>query len=469
MRSLTFVLASALLLAAPMVTPSVSSAQSASLPSTVKPLGVDSGEVAASSKLRGPTAVYTTEVGGHREPWVRLQFERVLLAGQPAAGNGSYLRITSLADGAQQTLDSNELADWNDTSAYFNGARVRVELMAYPGTGPNRVGIVSATLGSYETEPRSICGETDDRVPSSDPRVARLLAGGICTAFLTDEGDCANRFLTAGHCVDGNDSAVVQFNVPPSLPNGTNVHPPPEHQYPVDAGSVENVDEGVGEEYGTFVVGVNSETGLTPRAAQGAAFHLLNSVSSQTDIYWKGVRVTSYGNDEGVDDNTLQTDRGPLVEKNGTRIRYFLDTTVGSSGGPVIDRRDERIVGIHTHGGCSTDPESANNGTAIDHPGLTALLASGPAGTCEEHNFCVPDAFWYPDGADSWDDAEPIDAWYDQANCYVHALGPTDGEPFIQDNHAYYVTPGPNGVCEQGWFDGANCRLGYAPRWRTPF
>jgi hypothetical protein len=83
------------------------------------------------------------------------------------------------------------------------------------------------------------------------------------------------------------------------------------------------------------------------------------------------------------------------------------------------------------------------------------------------HNFvvtaagdpCPLDATWL---------GSPIDALYDGANCYVHAVPAGDGNPFVYDNK-YYVSRGPNNVCEAGFFDGANCYLGAPPSGKTGF
>ncbi|MEM8995392.1 MAG: trypsin-like peptidase domain-containing protein [Acidobacteriota bacterium] len=466
MRPLPLLLSSALLLVGPLMSPHESFAQAAPLEGQQMVLGIDSGDVEAPKTSRGPTVVFSADVAGIDAPWMRLHFDNVVLAGSPSAGDGSFLRLTSSEDGARQTLDVDDLQAWGFSSAYFNGSKVLLEIVAYPGTGPNRVSLSSATVGELSQTPRSICGEEDDRVPTEDPRIGRVLPAG-CTAFIVDEGDCANRLLTAGHCLDGN-TRVVQFNVPPSKPSGALVHPGPEDQYPVDAASMEGIAQGAGRDFGTFVVGLNSETGLAPRAAQGAAFHLADFVANDPTFYWRGVRVSGYGLDDGASNTTLQTDAGPLAAIDGTRLDYVLDTRGRNSGSPVIDLREGMVIGIHGHGGCHLPQFEVNSGTAIDHPGLVSTLDNGPAGTCEEHEHCVPDAYWYPDGSTDWSDAEPVDAWFDSENCFVRALPPTDGEPFVH-GRGYYVTPGPDGVCEVGWFDRANCLLGYAPEWRIPF
>ena len=105
-------------------------------------------------------------------PWLRLYFGDVQLSGSPSAGNGSFLRITSQTDGGVQVLDSLALADWGNTSGYFNGEAVLIELLARAGTGANRVVVekVVAGIQSELDDPLTSCGPTDDRVPSSDPR-----------------------------------------------------------------------------------------------------------------------------------------------------------------------------------------------------------------------------------------------------------------------------------------------------------
>ena len=61
--------------------------------------------------------------------WLRIYFGEVTLA------EGSYIRMTSLRDGEVQELDARELALWSNSSAYFNGDALQVELVAGPGRG----------------------------------------------------------------------------------------------------------------------------------------------------------------------------------------------------------------------------------------------------------------------------------------------------------------------------------------------
>lgn len=61
-----------------------------------------------------------------------------------------------------------------------------------------------------------------------------------------------------------------------------------------------------------------------------------------------------------------------------------------------------------------------------------------------------------------------VDAAFDGANCFVANVAPTDGTPFMWNN-SYYISRGPNNICEAGWFDGANCYLGAPPAGKTGF
>ena len=70
---------------------------------------------------------------------LRLYFDQIHLSGDTAAGTGSILRITSLYDAAQQPLNAVHSQQWQNSSAYFNGDSVLVEVEAWPDTGRNRL------------------------------------------------------------------------------------------------------------------------------------------------------------------------------------------------------------------------------------------------------------------------------------------------------------------------------------------
>ena len=306
--------------------------------------------------------------------WLRLYFEDVDLAGDLLAGTGSILRMTALEDGAIQEMDARHLEQWQNSSAYFNGDTVLVEILAQPGTGHNRLAMRSVDYGLAPTVEESICGPTDDRVLSSDPRSARILPIG-CTGWLID--DCKQCFLTAGHCASG--TSTIQFNVPLSNSNGSLNHPGPQDQYTVDASSMQdNGGQGTGNDWAYFGTFANTNTGLTAAQAQGSTFVLANPPS----VAGNDIRITGYGTDSSpsTSNQVQQTNVGPMVTSSGSLVQYATDTTGGNSGSPVIWEQTGQAVGIHTHGGCDSGG-GQNSGTGANHAGLQAALAS-PKGIC---------------------------------------------------------------------------------------
>lgn len=346
-------------------------AQSNPIPQTTVELGIDSGP-AANTGTRAETVI-ALHVAVPGAPWLRLSFGDVQLAGDPRLGTGATLRITSLLDGYHQVLDARTLEQWHDTSAYFNGDLLLVEVIALPGTGTSRVVVDHAVAGLLPPpeSQRTVCG-SDDRVLSSDPRSARLLPVG-CTGFLIDD-DCGC-FATAGHCMSGN--SVVQFNVPLSSSGGTLNNPPPEDQYSVDFASRQSTFGGLGNDWGYYGVFPNSNTGLTPLQAQGQVFTFVPPPAFNPS---HDIRITGYGLDSGNRNQVQQTDAGPWFDVSGTILRYQTDTTGGNSGSPVIHEPTGSVIGIHTNGGCGSTGGS-NSGTSRANAGLISALAS-PQGVC---------------------------------------------------------------------------------------
>ena len=309
-------------------------------------------------------------------PWMRLSFSEIDLSGELFAGTGSLLRITSLRDGAVQELNALHVSQWQQTSAYFNGDMVLVEVLAQPGTGLNRVVLDSVTAGEIPSEDTQ-CGPNDDRVLSSDPRAARIMPI-TCSGWMID--DCSSCFLTAGHC-DGN-MQTVQFNVPLSTSGGALVSPSPDDQYAVDATSVQsNGGQGTGNDWAYFGVFPNSNTGLTPFEAQGARYTVDVPPPFNPS---ENIRITGYGADGSPQENNhvQQTHVGPWATSTGSLLQYVTDTEGGNSGSPVIHEESGVAIGIHTHGGCDPDGTGQNSGTSLSHTGLQAALAD-PQGVCE--------------------------------------------------------------------------------------
>jgi len=335
------------------------------------PLKVDSGDRAGAES--GVEPVYSEVVTSSDAAWIRVLFDpSVTFLKGPLAGEGAtFMQITSLKDGFFQTLNAQTLAEWGFTSAYFNGDAVRIEIFVAEGGG-GRVAVLGVHAGmAMEGGVASICGPTDDRCQSSEPRVGRIMPLG-CTAWLFDNKQ--NAMLSAGHCAPGfNYGApeVVQFNVPMSSQDGAPQNPSPSSQYVIDSSSVQFDDNGPGDDWAHFGVFNNSNTLLSPFVAQGMrSFDRADADSSGL------VRVTGFGLDDGWENQTNQTHVGGLVGAGpGATISYLADTKGGNSGSPIIRESDGVAIGIHTNGGCTADGGS-NSGTTFENAGLVQAIAN---------------------------------------------------------------------------------------------
>jgi len=364
-------------------------AQQPPVPSQTVVLNVDSGFVSATQGTE-PHVVFSHVVRVQRAPWIRLHFGDVRLSGSPSAANESFLRITSEADGAVQVLDSSALAYWRNTSAYFNGEAVLIELLGRAETGANRLLLQDADAGIQGEldAPAAICEPTDDRVPSSDPRSARIMPAS-CSGFLFNQRP--NCLLTAGHCAFSGPLEVVEFNVPLSNPDGTINHPPPQDQYPVDPSSIQFTYIRGGQDWCQFGAFNNTSTGHSPLKAQGASYNLADIVPAADG---STLRITGYGADDrppgstgfwNEHSQTQQTGTGPYQRKVGLLITYLVDTMGGSSGSAVEHVASGLVYAIHINAGCTPLYGGENEGIAIDHPALQSAIAC-PIGVCADCN-----------------------------------------------------------------------------------
>lgn len=350
-------------------------------------VGLDSGAVVGGDVARlgdlaggnwdaAPVPVWSAEVRGPADTaWVRLEFGEVDLAPAREGLRESYLRITSLEDGYEQYLDYQDLIEWGFTSAFFNGSAVRVEIMAAPGSELSDRVQVRAVRASAPIAPASICGTTDDRLPSEDPRAARLMPVG-CSAWLF--GDHGSTMLTAGHC-NPNGGDVIQFNVPLSSSMGGYRSPPPSDQYIVDGVSIQETGGNtfLGNDWGFFGVFDNTQTGLDPLEAQGDSYVLADSQISNDG---RPIRITGYGTTGSTVprewNGAQKTHVGPFRGYNGNVVRYTTDTTGGNSGSVILDENNNVAIGIHTNAGCSTSGSSFNNGCNLFNGALQGALAN---------------------------------------------------------------------------------------------
>lgn len=295
--------------------------------------------------------------------WMKVWFGSVVLP------SGAFIRIEGVLDGVHQDLDVEAFEQWEGTSCYFNGDSVRVSLhLPAFATGSWLVTGVDAgfpAVGGLDT----ICGTTDDRVPTPEPKIGRLLnsaGSAICSGGLISIN---NVFMTAGHCISGT-QFTVEFNCPPSTASGAVVHPGPQHQYPSDGSSLAYVAGSIGNDWAAFRLFNNTTTGLSAANVQG-----FYNLASFIPPIGSTTRISGFGTASGVLNQAPTTHTGAFTLLNGTRLQYTVDTTGGNSGSSVVDEATQLVYGIHTNAGC-TSTGGSNSGTSIFNAGLQAHLAT---------------------------------------------------------------------------------------------
>ena len=319
--------------------------------------------------------------------WLRIHFAEFQL------GAGSYVRLTGLKDGGQQRLYAADMANWSNFSAHFNGDAVRVELVVAPGDDDVSAQVDQLIVGERQAEPDTICGAIDDRVPSTERRVARLPATG-CTAWPVANGT----FLTAGHCVDLDPDqggpmlpdgvvdlpagAVVEFNVPASNADGSIVFADPNDQFPIDLTGIRwrfvGAGQGLGKDWAVFRVQRNVNTGAAPHVRQGF-WRMTRENPTTID---NTIRIEGYGTDTtpATRNQTLQTHSGPYVSESSSGAdiwhNYRADTMPANSGSPIIWLNN--TIGIHTTGGCQATGTGSNSGTSFENDQLENAIHDFP-------------------------------------------------------------------------------------------
>ena len=311
-----------------------------------QPYALDSGAVSNPAVISAE--VYSEEISVNGASWLRLYF------GQGTnLGPGSFIRVTSRLDNEVQELDAGALALWSDTTAYFNGDTLLLELVAGPSTD-NRVTLdrVALQMGPQEAGGLGQCGICgfDGRVPSDEMWTSRLFPAG-CTASVWNERSC---MVSAGHCVGG--SMVVQFNVPDSNLNCSTNNPPIADQFPIVESSFTN--GGVGNDWSVLIPGVNF-LGELPYDRYGE----FRPIASEPATAGDAVELTGYGVDlTCILSQTQQTADGTICLVFANYYDFAVDLRGGNSGSALI--HNDEIIGIATHCPC------CNKATRVD---LTAF------------------------------------------------------------------------------------------------
>ncbi len=214
---------------------------------------------------------------------------------------------------------------------------------------------------------KTICGESDDREPSDNAKVGRILernAPAGCTITLIGRS-CV---ISAGHCTSTFE--LAEFNVPLSR-SGRITHPDEKDIYEADRSSLVYKDNGQGDDFSVFRLKSNKITGQYPGDVQG-----YYKVSFAQPRVGAMVRITGYGADSSQGDRNYaqQTHVGPISQISGSILSHQVDTMGGNSGSSVILEETQEIVAIHTHGGCGTSYGSNASTLISAHAALKTAI-----------------------------------------------------------------------------------------------
>jgi V8-like Glu-specific endopeptidase len=210
---------------------------------------------------------------------------------------------------------------------------------------------------------KKICGGEDNRIlsfenPIGRSSMKRFKAG--CTITMISES-CA---ISVGHCVDAFE--VIQFNVPLSV-NTEPTMADAKDIYERNKDFMRYSDNGKGDDWAVIKLKRNNLTGLFPGHAQG--FYPF-SISEDIKLGME-VRITGFGEDAQDSEGNFaqQTHMGTIKKIGGlfskkSKFGYDIDTTLGSSGSPVILAKTNEVIGVHSHGTCG-EKEDYNQGTLI--------------------------------------------------------------------------------------------------------
>lgn len=212
------------------------------------------------------------------------------------------------------------------------------------------LGLVSST---YAIE-KSQCGPTDDRILSKDMAIGRMLKTTDASAGCTGTMISKTCVVSAGHCHAY--SNVIEFNTEPSVA-GNIVHPGSESVYFRDE-VIDYQNGGTGNDWMVYRVQPNSITGEYAGDVQGTYEFTYEVPAAPLDLV-----ITGYGRDRRPEHNfAQQVGYGELVSTYGTTLAHKVDTQGGNSGSTIVERGSNKIIGIHTHGGCGY---GTNKGTML--------------------------------------------------------------------------------------------------------
>ncbi len=204
---------------------------------------------------QGETMKQVTQVSHPNATAVRLYFDDIQL------GEQSYLLLEG-SNGAQQTLDAEAMRHWRNSSAYFNGGRVKVSIYQAAGEPPVAFHLKEVRISERQHH-RSSANQQTHSYPTTvknarsqsahktviQPGATRAVAERPYTAAVGRFTNGSDSYGTGwiapnGAIVTSQSMAkrviargydIIEFNIPASNEDGSVNHPRPEDQYPATA------------------------------------------------------------------------------------------------------------------------------------------------------------------------------------------------------------------------------------------
>lgn len=315
--------------------------------------------------LESTALTFAGEVRVPGASWVRVHFSSAKLS------PGSYVVITSALDHDSQILNDTSMAQWEHSSAYFNGECARIELYLGAGAQGDRIAIerveagppIEAWTARGEGGQSGICG-ADDRMPSNQNWSGRLMPIGCSGTIVCED----STILSAGHCYAI--GLVMQFNVPNSTGACATVQPPVVDQFPLTSRRADSF--GPGQDWFVLSAGVNS-LGQTPFQRYGMLRRPAAAISPIGTV----VESFGFGRDVTCELNQRQQrSYGTIVGISPTYYTFNADVRGGSSGSAIVANGE--LVGIVTHG----SGECVNIATRVDLANLQTALRTTM--TCDD-------------------------------------------------------------------------------------
>lgn len=235
--------------------------------------------------------------------------------------------------------------------------------------------LASSMAFSASAMNKTICGSTDDRVyVKSNTKILRVSPKNKdmgCTATMISKS-CA---VTAGHCKAS--LYKGEIDPPKSTRRGAQRSTSKDKIFIVDQDSIEYKYDGWsdlnGKDWAVFKFKKNERTGKFPGengnyyevdfdnpAQEGDDITIYGFGIDRNDRILNGVLQVNSSVIDGLGENDL----GELAI-----IKHTIDTMGGNSGSSILRKSanfpyDEKVIGIHTNGGCYSSG-GANEGTAI--------------------------------------------------------------------------------------------------------